>query len=160
MAKLIEDDDRTAVKTTYEWWYVLLTGAVIGVLYVGLSAAIGHYVIDPLYCKTAINADICMNSQSISGNIATILVALLALALFIRLKVYRPIVVVIAGAILLWGLSMWTVGLGGVELVVSSAILYGLAYLSVSWICRYNNTLPVLIAVVFIVSGSRLLGMS
>jgi hypothetical protein len=160
MAKVIITDDQAAIGATYEWWYVLLTGLTIGVLYVGLSALISHFVIDPLYCKATLNSGVCSNSESIGGNIATILSAVVALALFVRLRVFRPIVIVVAAAMLLWGLSSWTAGLGAIEIVVSSAILYGLCYILISWICRYKNTLPVLIAVALIVAGSRFIGLS
>lgn len=160
MAKVIINDDQAAVASTYEWWYVLLTGVTIGVLYVGLSALISHFVIDPLYCKATLNSTVCINSESIGGNIATILSALVALALFVRLRVFRPIVIVIAGAILLWGLSSWTAGLSAIEIVASSAILYGLCYILMSWICRYQRTALVLVAVALIVAGSRFIGLS
>lgn len=160
MAQVIISDDEAAIGAIYEWWYVLLTGVTIGVLYVGLSALISHFVIDPLYCKATLNATICTDSASIGGNIATILSALVALALFVRLRVFRPIVIVVASATLLWGLSSWTAGLGAIEIVASSAILYGLAFMLVSWICRYRSTAPVLIAVTLIVVGSRFIGLS
>ena len=160
MAKVIITDDQAVIGASYEWWYVLLTGVTIGVLYVGLSALITHFVIDPLYCKATLNSGICVNSELNGGNIVTILSALVALALFIRLRVFRPIVIVVASAVLLWGLSGWTAGLGAVEIVVSSAILYGLSYIMVSWICRYKSTAPVLIAVTLIVIGSRFITLS
>jgi membrane associated rhomboid family serine protease len=159
MARIIRED-QPEVTSTYEWLYVLFTGITIGILYVGLMALIQQYVIEPLYCKSVVDATVCTNSQTISGNISSILVAIAALGLFIRLRVFRPIIIVVAAAILLWGLSSWTAGLGGFEIVASSAILYGLAYLMVSWICRYERTIPVVVAMVFIVLGSRLIGLS
>lgn len=160
MAKVLRLDDEAGVVSTYEWLYVLFTGVTIGVLYVGITALIQQYVIEPLYCRSVIDSAICTNSLSVSGNIATILVGLAALGLFVRLRVFRPIIIVVAAAAMLWGLAGWTAGLSGFEIVASSAILYGLAYLMVSWICRYQNTIPVLLAVLFIVAGSRLVGLS
>lgn len=160
MAKIIREDDTAEIGTTYEWWYVLLTGVTIGVLYVGITALIEQYFIEPLYCRSMVDSAICTNSHMVSGNIATVLVGLMAMVLFVRLRVYRPLIIVLAGAGLLWGLSGWTNGLGDVETVLSSAILYGLAYIMVSWICRYRLSVPVLIALLFIVTGSRLIGLS
>jgi hypothetical protein len=160
MAKIIRDDDTAEFGVTYEWWYVLFTGVTIGILYVGITALLQQYVIEPLYCRSVVDSAICTNSLSVAGNVASILVALAALGLFVRLRVYRPIVIVVATAVLLWGLSSWTAGLNGFEIVASSAILYGLAYLMVSWVCRYKNTIPVIVSVLLIVAGSRLIGLS
>lgn len=160
MAKVIIDDERVAVKTVYDWRFVLITGLVMGLLYVGLAAAIQHYVIEPVYCQRVINTTICTNSQSVSGNIASVIVAFLSLILLVRLRVFRPIVIVVASMVLLWGLSSWTAGLGVVEVIVSSMILYGLSFIATSWICRYVKTTPVLIAVAIVVLTSRLTGIS
>lgn len=160
MAKIIRDDDQATVISVYERWYVVITGVIIGIFYVGFTSLIQQYIIEPLYCKSVIDSAICTNSLEVSGNIATILVALAALGLFIRLRVFRPIVIVVAAAALLWGLAGWTAGLSGFEIVASSAILYSLSYLMISWICRHQSTVTVLLAVMFIVAGSRLIGLS
>jgi hypothetical protein len=160
MAKVIVDDERVAVKTTFDWRYLLLTGLVMGILYVGLAAAIQQYVIEPVYCQRVINVAICTNSQSVSGNIASIIVAVLSLVLLVRLRVFRPIVIIVASMVLLWGLSTWTAGLGIAEVLISSAILYALTFILVSWICRYVKTTPVLIVVALVVLTSRLTGIS
>jgi len=160
MARVIVDDERVAVKTAYNWRLLLLTGLVMGLLYVGLAAAIQHYIIEPAYCQHVINTTICTNSQSVSGNIASVLVAFLALILLVRLRVFRPIVIVVATMVLLWGLTVWTSGLGVAEVIISSMILYGLSFIAISWICRYVKTTPVLITVAFVVLVSRLTGIS
>lgn len=146
MAEVIQEERYPqAISTSFSWWQIALTGAAIGALYFLLTSLIGRFFIDPLYCKTAVEAAACANSVSISGNIASILVATVGLGVLVSLRVFRPIIVVGATAILLWGLSAWTVGLGWGEIVAWSALVYALAYVLFSWICRYSRTVSVVV---------------
>lgn len=151
-----EDTYPQSISMSFSLWQIAATGAAIGALYFLLTYLIGHFVIDALYCGANINIANCSNSLSISGNIATILAGTVGLGILISLRVLRPIVVVVSSALLLWGLSVWTNGLGWGEVILWSTLLYTLSYVLFAWLCRYNQTMPVIIVAILISVVARI----
>ena len=156
MAKVINTEiESRAVGTSYSLWQIALVGLVLGVLYWCLAGSIENYIIDPIFCRSISNAMACLNSASISGDIATILVATVGVIVILRLYMARPLVIALAVGVSLWGLSQWTSGLAWGEAIAWSALLYGLAYTLFSWIARYKRFTLVLIAIVLVIFAVR-----
>ncbi len=157
MAKVIVDEGQVReVSQYYIWWHLALTGAGLGLVYWVMTYLVGHFIIDQLYCGNSVSAITCSNSTSISGNIADILVAAIGLVVMVRMRVFRPIIIAVASAILLWGLAGWTEGLWFLEAIVWSVLLFALCYLMFSWVGRYARSTAVLIAVLVIVVIGRI----
>jgi hypothetical protein len=157
MAQVIQEETRPqAISQSYVWWKVCVTGAGIGVLWWLLTFLIDHFVVDPLLCKSAIDANTCSNSIELSGNIATILASVVGLGLLIRQRVLRPIVVALASAITLWGLAVWVDDLVYGEALLWGAFLYGLTYMLYSWVSRYTLSVPVMLAAAGIIVIARI----
>jgi hypothetical protein len=127
----------------------------MGILYWVITFLVGRFIIDPMFCGSTVNATACSNSVVLSGNIASILIATTGLLVLVGLKVLRPLIVVVATAIVLWGLSGWTKELAWGEIALWSALLYSLSYVLFSWISRYNKSVPVLIIVALTVVIAR-----
>lgn len=158
MAKVIMDDSQTReVSQHYVWWHLALIGAGLGLIYWILTYLVSHFIIDQLFCGNSANAITCSNSIGISGNIADILVAAIGLVVMVRMRIFRPIIIAAASAILLWGLASWTEGLWFLEATFWSILLFTLCYLMFSWIGRYARSTPVLIATLIILIIGRIL---
>ena len=158
MVKVIPDETQPqAVSTAYSWWRIALIGAAIGIVYWTLTFLVSHFIIDPLFCRSNVNALACTNSVELSGNITSILVATAGLAILVRMRVLRPLIVVVAVAVVSWGLAGWTNGIAWGEVAFWSALLYSLSYVLFSWISRYSRTMPVLISVAVVVIATRIL---
>jgi hypothetical protein len=97
-----------------------------------------------------------INSNNAAGDIATILTATAGVVIMLNLRMPRPLLVVVAAAVSLWGLTRLTSGLDDLETVAWSALLYGLAYFAFFWLNRYKRTIPVLMAIIAIVIIVRL----
>ena len=157
MAKVIVDGSQThEVSQSYVWWQLALIGAALGVVYWVLTYLIGHFMIDQLFCGSAANAVTCSNSTAISGNIADILVAAIGLVVMVRMKIFRPIIIALAAAILLWGLAGWTEGLWFLEAIGWTILLFALCYLLFSWVGRYARSVPVIIVTLVILVIGRI----
>jgi hypothetical protein len=157
MAKVITTTTRTEiVKRGNTWWTIAIVGAVMGLFYVWISALVNYFIVEPLYCKTLTDASVCVNSVSIAGNIATILIATIGLIILLRLRTARPIIVIAAAALTLWGLSSWTNGLAVWEIIVWSIVLYALTYTTYWWISLYDRTITALLAVTLVVACARI----
>lgn len=156
MVKVIKQQETTAY-TSLSWWQIAIIGALTGILYVILTLVIQQTIVDPLLCRSVSDANACSNSIGVSGNIATVLVATISLIGLIRFRVPRPIIVAVATAIVLFGLSNWTNGLAWPEVVAWSLALYALSYSLFAWISRYSRAVPVIIATVIIVVLIRII---
>lgn len=151
MVKIVREDTYPQpISMSFSLWQIVLTGASVGALYFLLTYLIGHYVIESLYCGSNLNSANCSNSIGIAGNIATILAGTIGLGVMISLRVVRPIIVAVSTALLLWGLSVWTAGLDWGEVVLWSTALYAVSYVLFAWICRYNQTMPIIIVAILI----------
>lgn len=141
IAKIIDSDiESLPVNKLYPVWRIALVGMILGVLYWCFTALMLRYT----------------DSISVAGNIATILVATLGTIILLNLHMARPLLIVLASAVSLWGLEQLTNGLGWVEIIAWSALLYGLSYTLFSWLTRYKRILPVLIATIVIVAILRI----
>jgi hypothetical protein len=136
MAKIINNDiEQHAISAPYLLWQIALVGVALGVIHWCLTALIGRYI----------------DSTSISGDIATILVATLGVLVMIRLHMAQPLIVAVASGLALWGLARWTSGLSWGEIVAWNALLYGLSYTLFSWIARYTLVVPVLSSMALVI---------
>ena len=67
----------------------------------------------------------------------------------------QTLIINLAAAATLWGLAEWTNGLGWLEVVIWSVMLYGLAYVVFSWVARFTKATPVVISVIIIIIAAR-----
>lgn len=126
---------------------VALLGAVLGVAAWLLAAVIRHVIFEPLFCGDAANS-MCVGASSNAGILALIVVSVAGLMGLIRLGAYRPLLIVIAAAVSLWGLAGWVNGLFWLEAILWSALLFALTYVVFLWLARIR---PFVIAVIVIV---------
>ncbi len=109
MAEIINTSlESRVVQQSYSVWRIAIIGAILGVLYWILTSFIGKYT----------------SSMDVAGNIATIIVATVGVIVMLSQRMVRPLLVVTAAAVTLWGLSGWTGDLVWFEAIIWSVILY------------------------------------
>jgi hypothetical protein len=139
----------------YVWWQAALLGVGLGVVFWVLMALLDRYVMRQFVCDSVTVA--CSAASTAAGNIATILVAAGGLFAAIRIQMFRPLIVVIAVALALWGMGGWVSGLAWWEQLGWAALLYGIAYLLFSWITNFTRTVWVLIVAAVVVVVARVI---
>ena len=137
MAQVIVTDQQAIAESWAMWVRTIVLGALLGILFWLVTTLIGQYIVEPLTCRQVADAALCMNATPLAGNIASILVAVAAVIVMVRINAARPIIVAVASAALLWNLAYWTQGLFWVEALAWSVILYALAFALFAWITRY-----------------------
>ena len=155
MAKTIIEDDQLSRYSLRSWAKVVGFGALTGVVFWLIAALISSLVVEPLSCRQLVDAAACVNATPTAGRVATILVAALAIAGMVRLGVFRPIIIAVATACLLWPLSSYTLGLSWFESLLWSVLLYALLYALFGWIARASSSIFAIVAsfvIVIIVS--------
>lgn len=157
MAKVVLDEQKVIVQP---WWAKeksIYAGLGLGVIWCVFSWLITQYIVNPLACRNLSSAETCANSVAVGGNIALILVAVLGVLVLVRLFQARPIIVVTATTIVLWGLAGLTEGLAWYWGLLAAALLFGISYALFALIVRIRS-LGAAVAIALIVSvGIRLL---
>lgn len=133
---------------------VAILGAVVGVVVWLLSMFLGQLVLTPIMCGEGGND---CGATNVGGAIASILAGLVGLMGLVRLSVFRPLLIVIAAVISLWGLSNWVSGLAWFEALSWSVLLYGFAYAAFAWLVRPRPFVAVIITLLLVVFLVRLL---
>ncbi len=150
VAKVLVDNIVVA-KPWMEWLKIVLIGVGVGIIFWLLTIMLTRYVIEPLACKDITDAARCVNASSLAGNISTILTALIAIGVLVRMRVIQPVILAVGTAALLWDLSAWTSGLYWLEAFGWTILLYGLCFGLFAWIARYSRLLLAVIISILII---------
>lgn len=150
MAKVIAEQEYSD-RTWVVWLRTIAIGGALGLIFWILTSLLANYVIEPLACRDLTNASVCSNASSLSGNIATIFTGLIGVIVMVRMGIYRPIILAIASAALLWNLAALTQGLHWAETIAWSIASYALTYGLFAWIARYALLWAVIVLSVLIV---------
>ena len=134
---------------------VALLGAGLGVVSWLLTLLVRHIIFIPLFCGDPANA-MCVGATGGAGVIALIATGIAGLLGLVRLGVYRPLLVALAAAVTLWGMSVWIGSLYWFEALLWSAVLYVLAYVVFTWLVRPRNFGFAIVLVAIVVLLARI----
>lgn len=127
---------------------VALLGAGLGILYLLLTLLLRQVIFVPLFCGDPANS-MCVGATGGAGVIALVLTSIAGLLGLVRLAIYRPLLVAIAVAVSLWGLSAWTSNMYWVEATMWTVALFALCYTVFTWMVR-PRSFPLALALVVI----------
>jgi hypothetical protein len=157
MAKVIKSDVQSRVISDYyPIGKIILIGVASGLVFWLFTMLIQKYIIDPAFCHSAADTLTCLNSLSISGNIAMIIVAIIGTIVMVLSRMIQPLIMAVTTAATIWGLAWWTGGLSTIEIIIWSVLTYTLAYILYSWIARYNRTGLALILALIVIMVVRI----
>lgn len=129
---------------------VVILGGIIGLSVWGLTFILNRYVFDAYFCGGG-TSDQCSSAGNYAAMLATIIGAVAALVALIRLRIYRPLLIVLAAAISLWGLAQYGLGLAWYQMALVLLVMYALALVTYGWIARLRQFWIALIATVVLV---------
>ncbi len=157
MAKVIQNEQNIVAEP---WWAkgkVAYIGLGIGLLWWVITALLRQYVVEPTACRDLSTATACINSMNVSGNVATILVALLGMYLLVRYAQSRPVVIALSSAAVLWGLGGLADGLVWYAALIGAVLLYGLSYGLFTLVARIRLPIVSILVALALVVAVRLL---
>jgi len=123
-----------------------------------LTQLIRQVILVPLLCGDA-TASTCLSAPDTAGSIAAVIIAIIGVLGLVRLSIYRPLIIVVAVAICLWGLSSWVGGLPWFEGLAWFVLLYAVSYVAFAWLVRPRAFLPVVIIILMVIVLARWLPM-
>lgn len=130
---------------------VALLGLGLGVVAWILAMVLGNFVIKPVLCPTTGDASMCGSTDVIAGNIGLVLVSVAGMLGLVRLGVYRPLLIAIAGVLTLWGLGGWLSGIVWYEALGWAALIYMITYVAYAWLVRPRNFIVVIAVLAILV---------
>lgn len=134
---------------------ILLIGCISALITVIASRLLDQFVIAPALCGSAGEA-LCNNSTSVSFHIASLIAAVVAVAMFVNLSVYRPLLVVIAMMIGSWGIYNLPFPFIGASWYIQAGIIFAvntLAFLTFAWILRSYNLMTGILLTILVTAG-------
>jgi hypothetical protein len=133
-----------------------VAGLIVGILYLGASYLLNTYVFGNVLCRAQASAD-CAQAPVYSMIVASVLSGLVGIGLLVRLRIYRPLLVVAASLISLWGIGALLFNLPLYAAFIISAILFGLCYAVFTWFIRIRSFILAMVAVVVLIVVLRLI---
>lgn len=134
---------------------VALAGAVAGLLVPLLALAIANWIISPIFCHANQGFSICSQGGVVAYHIAGVMVALAGVALLANWSVFRPLPLVLAVTVAMWGFNKFVNPLvtgAWIEYFLFSVALTMLCYLLFYWLLRLRN-FPVSITITVVAAG-------
>lgn len=136
---------------------VMLFGVGVGLVTWLLTLGIDHLITRALLCGSAATA--CGGSSAVAGSVSLVLASIIGLLGLIRLGVYRPLLVVLAAVLVLWGLANVTFGMMWFESLAWTMLLTAVTYAAFAWLVRPRLFVWAIILVAVIVIGARVVSM-
>lgn len=127
-------------------------GLTIGLIVWGLGSVIDQYVLKTLFCQDGACDSIASWAFAISG----VTGAGLGLFGLVKLRVLRPLLVIVAAMIALWNLPLLLANLPLWGVIVASALLYAGIYALFAWLARLRSIYVVLTLFVIVIIVARI----
>lgn len=133
---------------------VVLVGAGVGLLVALFSEVISRFFVEPVFCRSADSFAVCANGGTVAFNAALVIVSMIAVAVLVKLNIYRPLLVALGAAASLWSLNRYIGNLSVIEYGLWMVGLFSLSYLLYFWLMRARNfvlSLALLIVAVIVI---------
>lgn len=85
----------------------LLAGVIAGLVTWLATFLLSEYVLGPIACRVGSSLINCSDATIVSSDIALVIGGFAALAIMVRQRVLRPLLVVLGAVISLWGIGAW-----------------------------------------------------
>ncbi len=157
MAKVVVDEQQVIVKPWWDRSRIGMIGLAIGLGWWVLTALLRKYVIEPLACRDLSVANACIDSLSVAGDIAIVIITLLGIVALVRSFYHRPLLIAVASGAVLWGLGGFVAGLAWYESLLWAAFLFTASYTLFSLVARIKVLWLAVVVAVGIVVVIRLL---
>jgi len=121
---------------------VTLTGLLTGLGVFVLTWLLQHYFFSPAFCANGGGSSfVCGDDAGAAFMLSTVIGLLVATAVLARSLVYRPLLITVATAATLWGLTSYLPGmaLGSFEQALWFMLLFGLGYTLYAWLLRFRH---------------------
>ena len=134
---------------------IIASGAFVGIAVVGLYLLLNHFVFSSVLCRPQAPAD-CAQAPRYAMVMAQLIGIVAGIGILVRLRVYRPLLVVLATVIALWTLQALITPFAWWGALLVAALLFGICYGLFAWIARIRSFILALVITVVLVVIARI----
>lgn len=131
-------------------------GAIVGVVGWLLTLFFRSVVVENLFCRSTDTFSVCSNGGTIAWVAGMVIVLLASVFMLTQANIYRPLLVVIAVAVALWGVGSWFLPMTWWAGLLWQGVVFGLAYAAFSWLAAHERFIISLVAVIVVVVVARI----
>ncbi|NCU38049.1 hypothetical protein EOL96_03285 [Candidatus Saccharibacteria bacterium] len=129
----------------------LVVGLFVGLVVAGVAYLMNLYVFGAVLCRPQSPTE-CSQAPAYAMVVAMVIGAIVGIVGLVKLRVYRPLLIVLAATISLWGLHTLVDNMAWYIAFPIMTILFGLVYALFAWIARVRSfVLTIVLAVVMVV---------
>lgn len=155
VADNIERVDPVVPMFRSEMMLVVATGLGVGLAVFGLVYLLNEYIFSAVLCRGDSAAE-CANATNYAMIVAMVIGGIGGLIALVQARIYRPLLVVLAAAVSLWGVNVITAGMQWYWALVITMVLFALTYALFTWVARIRSFLLSLVVIVVLVVLARL----
>ena len=127
----------------------ILTGIGVGILSAVLMVLMNKFIFGAVLCRPQSVTD-CSQAPTYAMIVAMVIGAIAGLVSLARMRVYRPLLIVLAATIALWGLNTVMASVAWYWVLLMAALLFGLVYGLFAWIARIRNFIMAVVVTVVV----------
>ena len=132
----------------------LASGAIAGVMTWVLTYILTEYVLGMIACRTGSSIIGCNDAGSVSAIIALIIASIAGLTILVRRRIFRPLLVVLAAGISLWGINGSWLEERNIVNFLLTVVVTALVYVVFAWFAKVRQfwialVISVLLVIIF-----------
>lgn len=132
----------------------VLVGIGVGLVVAIVAYLMHKFVFAVVLCRPQSAAE-CSQAPDYAVVVGMVIGAIAGVVSLARLRVYRPLLIVLAVTVALWGVSIVVNGLAWYWAFLVTALLFGLAYGLFAWVSRVRSFVMALVITVVVVTIIR-----
>lgn len=133
----------------------LVAGALVGLFVAGVMMLLQQFVFGAVLCRPQAPTD-CSQAPLYSMIVAQVVGAITGIVALARLRVFRPLLAVIASAVALWGFQAIIFDVAWYWGLVVSIFMFALTYAVFVWLARIRSFIMALVMTIVLVVIVRL----
>lgn len=159
MAKVVEAKDPSAAwstMTTRSLVSVGIIGLLVGVVTYALYLVLLNYVFEPIMCREGATLARCESRGSFASAVAIILGSMVGLVFLVRERAYRPLLVILAIGLAMWGLFTIIATMPWMLGAIVVALAFAVGYMLFAWLVQPASLLLALVFATVAIVAVRL----
>lgn len=133
-----------------------LIGFVLGIAAWILNLGIQRFIVEPFFCHNADSFGVCAQGGTVGWVAAVVITLAAGLFMLVRFNVFRPLLVILASVISLWGVANWIGPLSWWQASLWHGALFALAFGLFTLIARIERFGIAFVATVLLILLFRL----
>ena len=134
----------------------VVTGAGVGLIVALVYFLMNKFVFGAVMCRPQSMTQ-CAQAPMYAYAVATVVGIIAGVAALVRMRIYRPLLAVLAAAIALWGVHTLLANVVWYWALVVAMLMFGVAYGLFAWLARIRSFILALVVTIAVVVIMRLL---